>query len=37
MIIGLVLLAIGVLSFRKGMGGTNFVGAGGIPNKHFSD
>ena len=37
MIIGLVLLAIGVLSFRKGRDGTNFVGAGGIPNKHFSD
>ena len=37
MIIGLVLLAIGVLSFRKGRGGTNFVCAGGIPNKHSSD
>jgi len=37
MIIGLVPLAIGDPSFRKGRGGTNFVGAGGIPNKHFSD
>ena len=37
MIIGLVLLTIGDPSFRKGRGGTNFVGAGGIPNKHFSD
>ena len=35
MIIGLVPLAIGDPSFRKGRGGTNFVGAGGIPTSIF--
>ena len=35
MIIGLVPLAIGDPSFRKGRGGTNFVGVGGIPTSIF--